>query len=92
MPKKGKKGKSKKKGKGKKKKTTTKEEEPKQEEPEIHIPEGKDWIIMSFCLVPWEAKHITMFLNFEDLVRTSMTIKTLKRYLYIYILYLSYIY
>jgi len=51
----------------------------KVEEPVCKIPSGDDWIIISFCLVPWEAKNITMFLNFDTLVKTNMTIKSLKR-------------
>ena len=77
-----KKSKNKKKAKKSKKKVTSKDnkqEIKKEDDNIIKIPEGNDWVILSFCLVPWEAKNITMFLNFEQLVKTNMTIKSLKR-------------
>ena len=77
----GKKAKGKKKGgKGKKKgkKKAAKKEVEVPKEPQIKVPDGHDWIVMSFCLVPWEHS-ITMFLNFETLLRTNMTIKSLQR-------------
>lgn len=67
----------KKKGKKKKVKKQIKKEVKKDDI--IKIPQGNDWIILSFCLVPWEATHITMFLNFEVVVRSSVTIASLKR-------------
>ena len=80
MPKKSKKkgGKGKKKA---KKKTVVKKEEKKTEEELVRVPDGNDWIIMLFSLVPWEAQKITLFLNFECLVRNNMTFKSLRRLL-----------
>lgn len=83
MPKTKKTGK-KKKGKkgGKKKVKKVVEEVPKEYKPEIQvIPDGDDWLLLSFCLVPWEAKLITLFLNFEILINTRIMFTSLKRIL-----------
>ena len=76
--------KSKKKGKGKgkkgkkKAKKSDKEESP-QFDPNEFLPKSLDWVIISFCLVPWEAQSITMFLNFDSRVTTKLTIQGLHR-------------
>ncbi|ETO26358.1 hypothetical protein RFI_10777 [Reticulomyxa filosa] len=46
---------------------------------ERKFPAGDDWIILSFCLVPWEAKAITMFFNFEETVCTHMKLESVYR-------------
>lgn len=76
MPKKAKK--KGKKGKKKAKKSDKKEEEVPFD-PNEFLPKGTDWLIISFCLVPWEAKSITMFLNFEATVTNKITIQGLHR-------------
>ena len=83
MAKKVKKGKKKGKKGGKKKTKKTEETEVKKElTPKIKIiPDGNDWLVLSFCLVPWEAKLITLFLNFDVLINTRIIFSGLKRIL-----------